>query len=273
MKLATAGTVVALCLVAGKGLSEAGPWATGKGHSYFNLSFEALETTRLATLDGNIQTIPEFRLRQFGFYGAFGLSERLTVIVDRLGVRRSEIEDFDAASGIEDTRAGVQWQLGRKADWELAARGIVQVPTGDENKGLTVLPTGSGVWEGEVRFGAGRSWRQGRLYGYGELGHQFRGGALRDALQYESQIGYWLHPRWLLGATLRGVQPYRSEPSDDALGSASGLGDGVTYTVYGPMVIVQLGRGTGIQLEIEDAFNETNVATGVKFRVKLFFER
>ena len=168
MKLATAGTVVALCLVAGKGLSEAGPWATGKGHSYFNLSFEALETTRLATLDGNIQTIPEFRLRQFGFYGAFGLSERLTVIVDRLGVRRSEIEDFDAASGIEDTRAGVQWQLGRKADWELAARGIVQVPTGDENKGLTVLPTGSGVWEGEVRFGAGRSWRQGRLYGYGE---------------------------------------------------------------------------------------------------------
>ena len=137
MKLATAGTAVALCLVAGKGLSEAGPWATGKGHSYFNLSFEALETTRLATPDGNIQTIPEFRLRQFGFYGAFGLSERLTVIVDRLGVRRSEIEDFDAASGIEDTRAGVQWQLGRKADWELAARGIVQVPTGDENKGLT----------------------------------------------------------------------------------------------------------------------------------------
>ena len=167
----------------------------------------------------------------------------------------------------------MQWQLGRKADWELAARGIVQMPTGDENKGLTVLPTGSGVWEGEVRFGAGRSWREGRLYGYGELGHQFRGGALRDALQYESQIGYWLHPRWLLGATLRGVQPYRSKPSDDALGSASGLGDGVTYTVYGPMVIVKLGRGTGIQLEIEDAFNETNLATGVKFRVKLFFER
>ena len=196
MKLATAGTAVALCLVAGKGLSEAGPWATGKGHSYFNLSFEALETTRLATLDGNIQTIPEFRLRQFGFYGAFGLSERLTVIVDRLGVRRSEIEDFDAASGIEDTRAGVQWQLGRKADWELVV--ARHRPSADRRrsvpKGLTVLPTGSGVWEGEVRFGAGRSWRQGRLYGYGELGHQFRGGALRDALQYESQIGYWLQP-------------------------------------------------------------------------------
>ena len=91
MKLAAAGTAIALCLVAGKGLSEAGPWATGKGHSYFNLSFESLETTRLATPDGNIQTIPEFRLRQFGFYGAFGLSERLTVIVDRLGARRSEI--------------------------------------------------------------------------------------------------------------------------------------------------------------------------------------
>ncbi len=260
-------------LVGGSSPSEAGPWAVGKGRLYANFAFETLSTTRLATPDGNIQTIPELGLRQFGFYGVFGLSDRLTLIVDRVGYRRTEIEAFDAAAGVEDTRFGLQWQLGRKGAWELAARGIFQAPTGDETKGLGVLPTGSGVWEGEARVGGGRSWREGRLYGYAEIGHQFRGGALRDAFSYETQLGYWLHPRLLVGATLRGVQPYRSEPADDAIGSPSGLGDGVTYAVYAPMAIVKLGGGTGIQVEIEDAFNETNLATGVKFRIKFFLER
>lgn len=263
-----------LCALFGcAGSAGAGPWAVGKGRLYANFSFESLDTTRLATPDGQIQTIPEFRLRQLGFYGAFGLSERLTLIVDRVGARRTEIEDFDEASGFEDLRVGGQFQLGRAGAWELAARGVLQAPTGDETKGLGVLPTGSGVWEGEARFGAGRSWREGRVYGYGEAGHQVRGGALRDAFVYETQVGWWTHPRLLLGFTLRGVQPYRSEPGDEAIGSPAGLGDGVTYTVYAPMAIVKLGRGTGLQAEVEDVFNEVNLATGVKFRIKFFIER
>jgi len=268
-----ATATVALLVLGAAHVSDAGPWGQGKRHVYTNFAFESLVTTKLATPDGNIQTIPEFRLRQFGFYGAFGVNDRLTVIVDRIGCRSTELEDFDEATGIEDVRAGAQWQLGRRGPWLLATRGIVQFPTGDETKGLGLLPTGSGVWEGEARFSTGRSWRAGRVYGYGEIGHQFRGGGLRDAFVYETQLGYWLLPRLLLGATLRGVQPYRSEPGDDAIASPSGLGDGVTYTVYGPMAIVRLGHGIGVQLEVEDAFNERNLATGVKFRIKVFFER
>jgi hypothetical protein len=268
-----AAAACAIALASSAGIAEAGPWGQGKGRFYTNLAFESLDTTQLATPDGNIQTIPEFRLRQFGFYGAFGVSEDLTVIIDRIGARRSEIEDFDSASGFEDLRTGLQWQLGQRGAWILATRGIVQAPTGDETKGQGILPTGSGVWEGDARLSAGRSWLEGRLYGYGEAGHQFRGGALRDAFVYETQLGYWVHPRLLVGATLRGVQPYESEPSEEAIGSPSGLGDGVTYTVYAPMAIVHLGRGAGVQLEVEDAFNESNLATGVKFRIKIFFER
>jgi hypothetical protein len=38
------------------------------------------------------------------------------------------------------------------------------------------------------------------------------------------------------------------------------------------MAIVPIGSRFGVQDEDEDAFNEANLATGVKFRVKLFFQ-
>jgi hypothetical protein len=126
--------------------SSAGPWPVGRGRSYVNVGFESLDTTRLATPDGVIREIPRFRLNQLGFYGAFGVTERLSLIVDRVGARRTEIDEFGWASGIEDVRAGLQWQLGRRAtrpkDGASCLRGAVSgkgkygsVPAGRGDKG------------------------------------------------------------------------------------------------------------------------------------------
>jgi len=252
---------------------EAGPWPTGKGHTYWNAAYELLDTTELATPDGVTQEIPEYHLQQIGFYGAYGLSDGMTAVLDRLGFRHSSIEGFESASGIEDLRAGLQVQLGRSGPWLFAARGLVQAPTGDETKGLGILPTGSGAWEGDLRFSFGRSSSSGRMYGYGEAGYQLRGKALRDGFLYEGQLGVWAASRALIMVNLRGVQPFQSEPGEGGLTSVSGLGDGVTYTVVGPSVIFELGDDWGIQAEVEDAFNAKNVATGLKLRVKLFWRR
>jgi hypothetical protein len=252
---------------------EAGPWNRPPGSIYVNVSYENLSTTSLATPDGVEQQIPRYELHQVGVYAAYGLTDRLTAVLDRFGFRDSSIRAFDSASGVEDVRAGLQWQLGRTGAWLMAARGIVQVPTGDEKKGLGLLPTGSGAWEGDLLFSMGRSSPSGRVYGYWEAGHRVRGRELRDSFLYEGQIGVRAFGRTLLVFNLRGVQPYRSEPGEGALASPAGLGDGTAYTVIGPAVIIELGRNWGIQAEAEDAFNATNVATGLKGRIKLFYVR
>jgi hypothetical protein len=264
--------LAAIALLASYGRAEAGPWPTGKGHTYWNVAYEFLETTELATPDGATETIPEYRLQQIGVYGAYGLTDSVTAILDRLGFRESSIAEFESASGIEDLRAGLQVQLGTKGPWLFAARGIVQAPTGDETKGLGILPTGSGAWEGDMRFSFGRSSRSGRVYGYGDAGVQIRGKALRDGFLYEGQLGYWITSRALLMGNVRGVQPFQGEPGEGGIQSVSGLGDGVTYTVVGPALIFEISDEWGVQVEAEDAFNAKNLATGLKARVKLYWK-
>lgn len=265
--------LIALALLPAAERAQAGPWPTGKGHLYWNFAFESLDTTELATPDGVTQTIPEYRLHQIGIYGAYGVSEKVTAVLDRLGFRDSSIAGFESVSGIEDFRAGLQVQLGKRGPWLFAARGIVQAPTGDETKGLGILPTGSGAWEGDLRFSFGKSSSSGRAYGYGEAGYQLRGKALRDGFLYEGQFGLWASSRVLLMINLRGVQPFQGEPGEGGLTSVSGLGDGVTYTVLGPSVILEIADDWGVQVEAEDAFNAKNLATGLKLRVKFFYRR
>lgn len=96
---------------------------------------------------------------------------------------------------------------------------------------------------------------------------------LRDGFIYEGQFGLWASSRVLLMLNLRGVQPFQSEPGEGGLTSISGLGDGVTYTVVGPSVIIEFAGDWGVQVEAEDAFNAKNLATGLKFRMKLFYRR
>ena len=253
-------------------MAVAGPWNREKGTLYFNVSYELLSTTELATPDGVVQTVPRFRLQQGGVYAAYGLTDSVTLLADRLGFRTATIADFDSASGLEDVRVGAQWQLPSSGRVVMAVRGVVQAPSGDPNKGLGLLPTGSGTWEGDVRFSIGSSSSGGRVYGYGEIGHNMRGSGLRDGLSYEAQLGVRASDRIWIQFNLRGLEPYSSTPGEGALTSPAGLGDGVSYTALGPALTLELGENWGVQMEIEDAVHATNLAVGPKFRFKWFLD-
>jgi hypothetical protein len=245
----------------------------GKGHLYANVKYSFLHTTTLATPDGQKVEIPEFSLNQLTSYLTYGLSDRLDVIVDGAVVHESSIEEFGSASGVGDTRFGAQVKLAEKSPWIFSLKGIVQAPTGDPTKGQGVLPTGSGAWEGRLLFSAGRTIAGGLLYAYGEAGHQFRGENLRDGFAYEAQVGFNATDRLVFAFNLRGVQPYDSEPADLSAGSAAGLGDGTTYTNFGPSVIVELNQNWSIQFELDGMANTRNIAPGTVFRSSIAYSR
>jgi len=266
-----AGPILLLLLIAP--YAEAGPWSLGRGHLYAKLSYGYLGTTTLATPDGTLADIPRFTKHDVGLYAAYGIDDRLTGFLNALVYRRSSLRDFGAASGIGDLQAGVQAQLGRRGPWVFAVRGSVQVPTGDESLGEGLLPTGSGVWESEAVASVGRSLGGGRGWAFVEAGHQFRGKGLRDGFVYAAQVGVTAHRSVLLAWNVRGVEPYKSEPGEASLVSAAGLGDGVTYTAYGPTLIVKLDSGLSLQLDVDGAIHARNLAKGTVFRAGVSYSR
>jgi hypothetical protein len=249
-----------------------GPWNAPPGGYYAKASYAYLGTDQLATPLGETVGIPTFSRHEGSLYFQYGLTAGLMAVGDLALVRRTAIEDFDAAAGFGDGRLGLQWQLRRSGPWVLAARGVLQLPTGDETLGEALLPSGSGVWEGEGVAGAGVSLWQGRGWAFVEAGYQVRGGGLRDGLVYGAQLGRRAG-RVLVMANVRGVQPWDTEPSDLSTGSAAGFGDRTTYLVFGPGLILELGRGLGLQADLDCMAHTRNIARGTTLRLGLFVSR
>jgi hypothetical protein len=250
----------------------AGPWNAAPDEYYVKASYAYLGTDELATPLGEVVEIPTFSRHEGSLYIHYGITSALMAVGDVAFVRRTAIEEFDAATGFGDTRLGLQWQVGRSGPWVFATRGVLQLPTGDETLGQALLPSGSGVWEGEGVAGAGVSLWRGRGWAFLEAGYQFRGGDLRDGLVYGAQLGRRLG-RVLVIANLRGVQPWDTEPSDLSTGSAAGFGDRTTYLVFGPALIVELGKGFGLQADLDLMGHTRNIARGTTLRVGVFLSR
>lgn len=253
--------------------AAAGPWNSAPGGYYVKLSYGHQSADELATPLGVVVPIPEFSRHEGSLYFQYGLKPALMAVGDLAFVRRSAIQAFDEATGFGDTRLGLQWQLGRSGPWVFATRGLVQVPTGDETLGEALLPSGSGVWEGEAVAGAGVSLLRGRGWAFVEAGYQVRGGGLRDGLVYSAQLGRRIGGRLLLMANLRGIQPWDTGPSDLSTGSAAGFGDGTTYLNFGPALIVELGGGAGLQADLDLMGHTRNIARGSTLRIGLYLSR
>jgi hypothetical protein len=254
-------------------LAAAGPWNRPARGFYAKLGYNHLRATELATPAAEIVDIPAFTKDEATVYAEYGLSGRLTVILDLIACRGSKIEGFDSAGGIGDLRLGLQWALGRRGHWVFAVRGTLQAPTGDETKGEGLLPTGSGVWEGEVVGSAGVSLFRGRGWAQAGIGPQIRGGGLRDGFVYDAQAGARLFGPVFVLFNLRGVQPWDTEPGDASTISPAGFGDGVTYLAYGPGLIVELVRGVALQVDLDGAAHVRNIAKGPTLRFGLSVSR
>lgn len=258
--------------------SEAGPWAAGKGHGYFKLSFQHLGSRKLVSPDGTNFTIPLFTREEVSAYSAFGLSENWTAHASLPLLRSSDLQDspdeLGRETGFGDMQIGLQRQLGKSGAWVFAVRGTLQLPTGDVERAGGLLPTGSGVYEGDVVVEAGRSiGAGGKGWMFLGAGPQFRGDGLRDGLVFGAQLGWKVADRVALMGSARGVEPWSHEAPKTARGSFAGVGDRVAYVVLGPSVIWNVTKRSGLQFDAEFVAYARNLASGPVFRVGYFFTK
>lgn len=254
-------------------LAEAGPWALGRGHYYTKASFGYMRARTLAAPDGTSFTIPLFVRNDVYLYGTYGISDRFDVIANVPLLRSSDLAAFGKESGFGDIQFGGQYQFARSGSTVFGVRVLLQAPTGDETRAEGILPTGSGTWEGTAVAGVGSSFAGGKLYGYAEAGYGYRGSSLRDGVVYEAQLGWNARSWMILAFNLRGVEPFSKAAPNVAIGSPVGVSDRVTYTAYGPTLILKLPSGLGFQFDVESAANTRNIATGAVFRAGVSLAR
>lgn len=256
---------------------EAGPWAAGKGHSYFKASFQHLGSRKLVTPDGTNFTIPLFTREELAMYGAHGLSKDWTLVASIPVLRSSDLQDspdeLGRESGFGDIQVGLQRQLGTSRGWIFAVRGTLQIPTGDVERATGLLPTGSGIYEGDIVVEAGRSLGGGKGWMFAGAGPQFRGGGLRNGVVFGGQAGWKVSDTVALMASARGVEPFSHDAPATARGSFAGVGDRVAYVVFGPSLLWNVTKRSGLQLDAEFVAYARNLASGPVFRVGYFLTR
>ncbi len=267
-----AALAVSMILTLAPQLASAGAWPAGDGGYYAKLSASWLSTDELATPDGRSVTIPEFERSDVTVYVEYGLGPRWTTILSAPLVIESSIDGFGSAYGPGDVSLGLQRQLLDSPTAALAVRGTLQLPTGDESLGRSLLPTGSGVREGQLVLSFGRTFSSGRGWAFVEAGHQARGGGLEDAWVHRFQVGGRVSRRSKLAWNVSGIEPY-SESSSGGSGTAAGLGDGVGYLAFGPQLFVDIARGWSLEAQLEDTTRARNLATGVTVRIGLSVKR
>jgi hypothetical protein len=265
--------LILILALAAPSLAEAAPWAQGKGKLFAHTNYAHVRSTTLFAPDGTSFEIPAYVHDEFNAVVGFGLTERLGAFVSLPVWRSSDLEDFGSESGVGDLKMAVQMQLAARGPWVLAVRAGLQAPTGDETRAGGILPTGTGVWEGDGVLSLGRTIRSGRGWAFVEAGHQVRGGQLRDSFLYALQVGWRVGMRVSVAAGLRGVEPYDNSARLVAIGSPTGLSDRVTYTTYGPSLLVRVGGGWTLHFEVEDTFHARNLAKGINFRTGLTWAR
>ncbi len=253
--------------------AEAAPWGPARGKVFAQVDYGHVRSTTLFAPDGTSFEIPTYVHHEINTFFGLGVTDRLGAFVSLPVLRSSHLQDFGTESGIGDLKAGLQFQVATRGLWTLAVRGAVQAPTGDETKAGGLLPTGTGVWEGEAGLGVGRILQGGRGWAFVEVGHQLRGGQLRDSFLYGAQVGWRLGMRVSVAAGLRGVEPYDKSERTVAIGSPTGLSDRVTYTTYGPSVMVRLNGGWAVRFDVEDTFHARNLAKGIQLRTGLSWSR
>ncbi len=268
MRVAALAGVLAIVIPAGV---AAGPWPVGAGAYYAKLAASHLATDTLATPEGREVTISEFERSELSLYVEYGLSERWTAILSAPLISESSLRDFGDAYGPGDVTLGLQRQLASKGAWVFALRGLVQAPTGDEELGQRLLPTGSGALEGELLVSLGRSLSGGRGWTYLEAGHRARGEGLTDALSYRAQIGVQAGGRWRWAWNLYGIEPYSSRSGGSSV--AAGFSDGVRYLAFGAEALIEVAKGWSVELGLEDTTRTKNLATGITARLGVSLRR
>ena len=126
-------------------------WTKGKDEAFFKLSYIHFSSDEYHNLSGESMTTATYRQQQVGVYGEYGVTERLTLLMDWPLLKWQGFESTETVLGTGDIRIGAKYALVKKIPISLTI--MPELPIAQANKyarndnpafGSINLPTGDG---------------------------------------------------------------------------------------------------------------------------------
>lgn len=196
----------------------AGPWPQPKGKGYFKLYEWWTQFDQHYTSNGEIDPNATLGLYNTSFYGEYGLTDRLTGVVNLplfsrstinaqlSGTRGNVITPGDAINGIGDTDVAIRYALNAPGSaLPLSATLTLGLPLGESAGGEQGnLQTGDGEFNQMLTLAAGKSLSLGdNTSGYvsAQIGFNNRTEGFSDEFRYglEGGLGFADRRLWVIG--------------------------------------------------------------------------
>lgn len=265
-------------------------WTRDAGSVYVNVSYRSLAADQFYSPEGTLRDLPStYRQHSLSLYSEVGVIDRwLTATVDGELFRRNQLDDQGATTGMGDMHVGL-WSGLLQAPFHLALGTVVGIPTGDADPDSGTddpfaeiiadsLPTGDEEIDVAFKtalghsFGGTSGWPLSH-YALGEVGYWLRTEGFADAITYRVELGTRIaRPQWDRFLVIGRVLGVSSLQADGAVGSFSGLGDGVSYSAWGAELAVRTIDTLNVSVGYETAFDAQNAPSGAVFKFGLGWE-
>ncbi|MEM1357609.1 MAG: hypothetical protein AAGF89_05395 [Bacteroidota bacterium] len=277
------------CLLVSFSLA-AGPWPKPKGKGYFKLYEWWTQFDQHFTSNGELDPNATLGLYNTSFYGEYGLTDRLTGVINLplfsrstinaqiSGTRGNVITPGDAFNGIGDTDLALRYALSAPgAALPISATLTFGLPVGEEAGGEQGnLQTGDGEFNQMLTLEVGKSISFGNTtscYVSALVGFNNRTEGFSDEFRYglEGGIGIGHGKLWLIGR-MQGSESFMNGETAATNPTTSIFSNNAEYLSLGGEVNYYLSDKLGFSAGVATAISGRIIAAAPAFSVGVFVD-
>ena len=267
-----------------------GPWPQGKGCAYVKLSAWWVRFDRHYTDAG--RTDPNLTTGVYNafLYGSYGLSPRLTAVVNANVVGRNTVNELrssitderlipaEAYTGLGDIDLALKYTLtDEEATWPMSATLVLGLPTGNDGAGSQAqLQTGDGEFNQQVRFDIGRGIalrgeRRAYVAAYAGFNQRTRGFSDEVRLGLEAGLNLARRRLWLI-ARLDEVQSLQNGETAATFTGTGIFSNNAEFTSLGLEANVYLTPRLGLSVGAAGALRGELIAAAPSYTAGVFLD-
>lgn len=270
-------------------------WTQEPNAGYFKLNQSAIRAGLFYNPDGNLTDITTTSVYSTVLYGEYGLTDRLTALLNAQLFVRSTINNLESTvdgvvipgdqfNGLGEIQLGLKYGIIKKGPIVLAASGQLKLPSGQNVGGNTeLLQTGDGAWGALGMLHASHSFYPKPFYMNLSVGYQWRGTAdlayssglvsldYDDAFVWGGELGWTPKESWAFALKWNQVQPFAADAAEGVTGSSSIFGNRLTYFAIIPEANYIHPKNWGISASIGGVLFARNILAAPSYNLGVFY--
>jgi hypothetical protein len=275
--------ILLLCSSSLCSYSQSG-WTRKKNTYFLKTSFNLFTSSDYYTPDGEKLKTTQFNQQSLNFYGEYGISDKLTVIVNLPVLKLNSFDNTETASGIGDLKIELKYALLRK-NIPLTLAVAPEFPIGSKNNyaqnklsaiDQINLPTGDGEFNVWSTLAASHSFHPLPIYVSLSTAYNFRTQyeefTFRDQVKFNVEAGYkFLDKIWLNGTLSAQTSVGNSRGTTDFI-----RGEGTEFTAFGFGAAYEVVKHWSISLQTwgytDLIFDRKNIYSAPTYSIGFFYE-